>query len=506
MSAIGIVAAESSTDSFPFFASRPVKVGEYVVVGTPEGDALGFVESSIIRSELMATAGNYIAATEASKASSQNPRDKGYRAVARVLGLVSELRNGRVYMPSVPPVPGNEVNEASSELLTAIFSRNGRSFIRVGSLLRNADVNVSVDLNMVASRHLAILATTGSGKSNLLALIAKRVNDVYGTMVIFDYHGEYSELKISRATHAQPKINPRNLESEELAELLDISSTASRQRSLLSSVLTNEVRESGDFWGALNGALNEIINDEGSDPEDVRRARRLIEIIERARSRKGKILDPEIGDPLDQVKPNYINVIDMAELTETQASIIISYYLSELLEDRKMAQRQRMSGAQGRVRFSAPVIVAIEEAHAFLPSDKESMSDARRVASKVAREGRKFGLSLIVVSQRPSRVDQDILSQMGSLAVMRITQPKDQNYILESSELMSEDLVNYLPSMNVGEAILLGQWVALPSIVKIEKVDEKLTGADIDAVKQWSEDHDRSSIAREDTSELIKGV
>ncbi len=259
-------------------------------------------------------------------------------------------------------------------------------------------------------------------------------------------------------------------------------------------------------WGALNGALNAIVNDEGSDPEDVRRARRLLEIIDRAMKRKGKILDPEIGDPLDQVRANYINVIDMAELTENQASIIISYYLSELLEDRKLAQRQRMSGVQGRVRFNAPVIVAIEEAHAFLPADKESMSDARKIASKVAREGRKFGLSLIVVSQRPSRVDQDILSQMGSLAVMRITQPKDQNYILESSELISEDLVNYLPSMNVGEAILLGQWVGLPSIVKIDRVEEKLTGADIDAVKQWTEEQERSSIARDNTSELIKGV
>ncbi|MGC8557626.1 MAG: helicase HerA domain-containing protein [Nitrososphaeria archaeon] len=503
---IGIVAAESSTDSFPFFASRPVKVGEYVVVNTPEGDALGFVESSTIRSELMTTVKNYIAAVEASRASSSNPRDKGYTAVASILGLVNELKEGRVYMPSVPPVPGTEVAEASSDLLTGIFSRTGRNFIRVGSLLRNRDVSVSVDLNMVASRHLAILATTGSGKSNLLALIAKRVSDVYGTMVIFDYHGEYSELKIGRATHAQPKINPRNLESEELAELLDISGSASRQRSLLSSVLTNEVREAKDFWGALNGALNAIVNDEGSDPEDVRRARRLLEIIDRAMKRKGKILDPEIGDPLDQVRANYINVIDMAELTENQASIIISYYLSELLEDRKLAQRQRMSGVQGRVRFNAPVIVAIEEAHAFLPADKESMSDARKIASKVAREGRKFGLSLIVVSQRPSRVDQDILSQMGSLAVMRITQPKDQNYILESSELISEDLVNYLPSMNVGEAILLGQWVGLPSIVKIDRVEEKLTGADIDAVKQWTEEQERSSIARDNTSELIKGV
>ncbi|MDG6935701.1 MAG: ATP-binding protein [Nitrososphaerota archaeon] len=506
MSELGIVAAESSTDRFPFFASRPVRVGEYVVVETPDGEALGFVEKSFIRSDLMATAKNYIAAMEASRASSANPRDKGYEASARVLGLVDRLRMGIAFMPSVPPVPGTTVAEASPELLSGIFSRTGRNFMSVGGLLRNPGVSVSVDVNMIASRHLAILATTGSGKSNLLALIAKRVSNVNGTMVIFDYHGEYSELRIGRASHVQPRINPRTLEAEELAELLDVSGSASRQRSLLARVLTNEIREAQDFWEALNNALNGVINAEESDADDVRRARRLIEIIERAVRRKGRILDPDIGEPLDQVRPNYINVIDMAELTESQASIIISYYLSGLLEDRKQAQRQRMSGGEGRVRFPSPVIVAIEEAHAFLPADKQAMHEASSVASKVAREGRKFGLSLIIVSQRPSRVDQDILSQMGSLAVMRITQPKDQNYILESSELISEDLAGYLPSMNVGEAILLGQWVGLPSIVKVDKVEEKLTGADIDAVKQWSEGQDRSGIAREDTSEFMKGV
>ncbi len=504
MKELGIVAAESSTDMFPLFASRPLRVGEYVVTDTIEGKILSFVEKSVIRSDLMETAKNYIAAVEASKASESNPRDKSFVATARVLGLIDELKSGVVFMPSVPPMPGTPVFEAPSDVLADIFSRKGSNYSKIGNLLRNKEINVSIDLNKVASRHLAILATTGSGKSNLLALIAKRVSGVMGTMVIFDYHGEYSKLEFERISHVQSKINPRILESEELAELLDVYASAPRQRSLLSRVLTSEVKESENFWDSLIGELNRIANDETSDPEDARRARRLIEIINRALSRKGRILDPDMGDPLDQIRPNYINIIDMAELTEAQASIIISYYLSGILEDRKLAQRLRMSGEGSRVRFSSPVIVAIEEAHAFLPA--EANNEAVTVASKVAREGRKFGVSLIIVSQRPSRVNQDILSQMGSMAVMRLTQPKDQNYILETSELISEELVDYLPSLNVGEAILLGQWVGLPSIVKIEKVEEKLLGADIDAVKQWSESKERSGMARENTDEFIKGV
>ena len=504
MSELGVVATESSTDRFPLIASRPLRVGEYVITDTADGKILSFIEKSMIRSSLMETAKNYISAVEASRASEGNPRDKLYVATARVLGLVDMLKNGVVFMPSVPPTPGSPVFEAPSDLLADIFSRKGNNYAIVGKLLRNPNISVSIDLNRVASRHLAILATTGSGKSNLLALIAKRVSEVHGTMVIFDYHGEYSNLAFERVTHVQSKINPRILDSEELADLLEVRASADKQRSILSTVLTSEVKESENFWDALISELNEIVNDKNSRSDDVNVARRLIEIINRALSRMGRILDPDMGDPIDQLKPNYINVIDMSELSEAQASVIISYYLSRILEDRKQAQRLRITGEGTRVRFSSPVIVAIEEAHAFIPNDV--YNEAVEAASKIAREGRKFGVSLIIVSQRPSRVNQDILSQMGSMAVLRLTQPRDQNYILETSELISEELAEYLPSLNVGEAILLGQWVSLPSIVKIDKAEEKLLGSDIDAVKQWSESKDWSEIARENTDEFIKGV
>jgi DNA helicase HerA-like ATPase len=111
--------------------------------------------------------------------------------------------------------------------------------------------------------------------------------------------------------------------------------------------------------------------------------------------------------------------------------------------------------SRGDVRFPSPVMIAIEEAHTFLPA--ESDTDTKMIASKIEGEWRKFGVSLIVVSQRPSRLYQDVLSQMGSLAIMRITQPKDQQSIIDSSELAGEKLIEYFPSLNIGEALLLGQ-------------------------------------------------
>ncbi|MEM3684470.1 MAG: ATP-binding protein [Conexivisphaerales archaeon] len=498
---IGVVDAGSKPYSFSFIAKRLVRVGEYVIVNTDEGEALALVEDSTVTSQVMSDAKSYESAVEGSRAASENPRDKRRSATAKVLGLVKELKEGYAKIPSVPSIPGTEVYEADPSTLSSIFARDG--WLKIGTLLRKSEVSVGVDANKIASRHLAILAATGGGKSNLLALIAKRIAEINGTMLILDYHGEYSELKVPGVVHVQAKVNPRLLDAEELAGMLDVRETAEKQRSVLYRAFTKDVREAKDFWDELLNNLRKISTDENEESQNRRTAERLTEIIQRALRRKGSVLDPDIKDPLDQLQPNRINVLNMLELTEAQADTVISYYLERILEDRKAARRIRLENDVGQVKFTSPVIIAIEEAHTFLPAG-DAKNKSKLIAAKIASEGRKFGVSLIVVSQRPSRLDQDILSQMGSLAVLRINQPKDQSYITESTELLSEELGNFLPSLNVGEAILLGQWVVLPSMVKIEKVAEKLMGADINAVEEWAQAKRQKNVAKESTAEFIR--
>jgi DNA helicase HerA-like ATPase len=127
--------------------------------------------------------------------------------------------------------------------------------------------------------------------------------------------------------------------------------------------------------------------------------------------------------------------------------------------------------------------VVIEEAHVFVPKDEDT--ETKYFASKVAREGRKFGVGLVIVSQRPRGIDANILSQMGSLAVMRMVQPDDQMHVSAASESLSRDLVDQLTSLNPGEAIFAGQWVNLPTFVKVEEVKERTIGSDLKAVEQW---------------------
>lgn len=494
MEEVGIVTGGARPGRIEFVAKKPVRVGEFVSVETEDGAVIYMVEGVENSSKLLSEAHDYMTAEEARRAAASNPRDKIRIASARAFGLADELVEGRRIYPSLAPEPGAPVRLAGDELLRMIYTRGGERWADVGSLLRREGVRVSIDINAVASRHLAVLAATGKGKSNFLALLAKKISERHGTMVIFDYHAEYHELRIPGKKIVTPKINPRSLTSDELADLLGIKQSATRQRATLAKAFTREVREADDLWQELLNNL-ERIAEKNSNYQTRLTAQRLIEIVNRALALRGSIFDLKAESPLDALWKNAVNVLDLSEFTEQQAQVIVDRYLDELLQDRKSAMRG------GRCKFSSPLVAALEEAHVFIPSGRET--GCSETIARIAREGRKFGLSLIVVSQRPSRLNADIVSQMGSLAISGLLHPRDRAFIEEVTDEVSEELGASLPSFNPGEMILAGQFVPAPALVKVDHVKEKVTGRDLDAVGLWLEER-RSAGGRPVSEELVR--
>jgi len=488
---LGIVGNGALPHEFGVLTKGAVPVGEYVVAEGADGrDVLGMIDGTTINSAIMEIARNFSDALEAGRLAGANPRDRSYESHVRVLGLLDELRSGEVRLPSLPPIPGSAVRSASTEELSAAFGGSGPRWIPIGTLLRAPDVRVHVDVNRVASRHLAILASTGAGKSNMLALIAKSIAGLRGTMVIFDYHGEYSELNLGgRGRPVMPTVNPRHLDPDELADLLEIRERADKQRHVLGDALEG-ARNSKDFWASLREGVEEFYENKQYGEA----AHRVSDIVDAALRRLGAVLDPDSPPPLRLVAEGYVNVVNLSELSPRQADVVISHYMDEVLADRK----RTMSGEPGAL--AKPVVLALEEAHVFIPGDEHARTKTREAAAKIAREGRKFGVSIIIVSQRPQKLDQDVLSQMGSLAIGRLLNQRDRAFVQDSSEFMTEEMAGYLPDLNPGEAILVGQWVKLPAIVKVDRVEEKLTGRDIDAVGEWTSWGGPS----EDTDELIR--
>jgi DNA helicase HerA-like ATPase len=500
---LGIVVGETHPDRVEFESRRSMSLGEYVVMHYEKGKVLGLIERSLISSDALGRGiRNYDEAFESKQVAVENKRDKSYRGTVRVLGFLNDLKKCKTVIPALPPEPGTEVYEATSEDLAGIFSPTSPEWTRIGTLLRNTEVDTRVNIRNVVSRHLGILAMTGMGKSNLVSLLAKEVAKLHGTMVIFDYHNDYSTLNVEgNANLTDARINPRFLTVDKLAEVIEIHDNATNQLHVLRAAFTEEVKQlkGDDFWEALQAAAAA----EGAEKTYREASEKVVDKIDDARRRFHDILDPGMSDPLALIKNGRINVINLIELTEKQANIAVSFYLQELLDDRKKAKRQQFGkrDLKSEPKFPAPVLVVIEEAHVFIPKNEDT--ETKYFASKVAREGRKFGLGLVIVSQRPRAIDPNILSQMGSLAIMRMIQQDDQMQVSAASESLSKGLIEQLTSLNPGEAILVGQWVNLPTFVKVDEIKEHRTGSDQNAVEEWEKLAAMKQIVRESSDSYV---
>jgi DNA helicase HerA-like ATPase len=486
---LGFVIGESKPTIVTAITSRALSVGEYIKIGSDEGEILGLVERSSVSSAAFTDVRNFDEASESTEIAELNKRDKTFTAHIGILGFLENLRKGQSIIPAIPPIPGTEITLPSKQDLEEIFSPKKEGWVTIGNLLRNKSINAKVNLDKIVSRHLGILAMTGMGKSNLVSLITKQISKLKGTVIIFDYHNDYTSLNIPRINVIDAKINPRLLDADQLSEVLEIRDGANVQQRVLRMAFTKHVKESKEFWSKLESEVDFIVNSEDKKLKEIRTsAYRVQDIIEDAQRRFEDILDPDMGDPISFIKEGRTNILNISELSEKQANVAVAFYLQQLLKDRKDASiaKHRKTKRERNYRFNSPIFVIIEE------------------AAKIAREGRKFGLGLGVVSQRPRSVDLNVLSQMGSFAIMKIIQEDDQRQIASATESTSRELIAQLTSLNVGDAVLVGQWTNLPSLVHVEEVKEKVMGADQSAVNAWAKAEKMNEVAVESTQGLVQ--
>ncbi len=494
----GYVTGEPISSRVEAITSRPFAVGEYVIIDLGDTRVLGMVEESVVRSATLSDVPNFEHADELVGIVRSNTRDKRHTASISIVGSLDAIRHGRPEIPAIPPLPGSNVGIASASSLAEVFAPDGSQWARVGTLLRNDGVAVKINLDKAVSRHVAILAMTGMGKSNTVSLLTREIASRGGTVVIFDYHGEYSALRIPGINILDAKINPRRLGADELAEMLDFRANADKQRAIISRALTTEVRGARDFWAALIDSI-QVSADDAKSKHVIHR---VTEKVKYAVKRMGDILDPEIDDPMALIKPGRANVLGTSEFGEKQANIALAFYMRNMLEDRKEATIASRHGRGADVRFTAPVFIVIEEAHVFVPRDRDT--GAKDMAAKIAREGRKFGVGMCIVSQRPRALDLAVLSQMSSFAVMRMIQQDDQRQVEAASESAGKALIAQLSTLNVGEAVLTGQWAPLNAMVRIDEIKEKMSGADQSATADWAAESKKQSAGVERVSEMIQ--
>jgi DNA helicase HerA-like ATPase len=429
---------------------------------------------------------------------------------ARVLGYLTGM--GDLQQPKKAVMPGKPVYIAPAELLEKFYSYPEGEAIKVGSLITRAEVPVSLSIKGFR-RHLAIIAQTGSGKTYLAGIIVEELLRKGGTIIMLDPHADYvflsrkidgkrhelsdrmtvfrSPASTGRYTEAEVgKIEPyeicfSDLDVDEIRLLSGISRhytniVSGLQKALDQLKTRKEVFQVVDLLEELENA--DKWKDQSVDPKVIDGARSAVKYL--ARLVKMRVFTDASTGIGQMLRPMHLSVVDLSGLDDEVSDYIAYRILSDAYE--------KVSSGE----FDFPVFVFVEEAHRFIPATGSTHSS--RMIKKIAAEGRKFGVFLVLITQRPSKVHSDALSQCNSQIVMRITNPKDQEAVAASSERLGETLLDDLPGLNTGEAVIVGEMTRAPIMARIKKRVTREGGSDVDIMGKMK---DAIAKAKEETLE-----
>lgn len=461
-------------------------------------------------------------------------------------------------------LPPKSVVPAQVDDIRAIYEesiKEDEQFI-FSKLLLNRDINVPVNGNRFFNKHIAVVGSTGSGKSHTVAKIIQKATQVKkggfsglnnSHIVIFDIHSEYYSAfpSSNRLDVSELNLPYWLLNSEELTELfIDTESNDHNQRNIfkeaivynkkyhfsgsdkkfihfdspvyfdIKEVLTyisnrNNEKKSGtnDIKWSDSDGVEFIFNDEnayklfddglkslGSSASGTQNGK-LINFINRL---ENKINDQRLSFLLgDKAKKatfeetirnilgykvdseSNVNLIDLSgvpfEVLSTSVSLI-----SRLLFDVGYYNKKN-NNALGKNQ-DVPLLLVYEEAHKYVPKSSLSKYRSSKIAiERIAKEGRKYGVTLMLASQRPSEISETIFSQCNSFISMRLTNPEDQNYVKRLLPDTLGDITKILPSLREGDALLMGDSISIPSLVKIDRCSLEPSSTDIKYLEVWQE-------------------
>lgn len=514
---VGVIVGEASSNEF-LFSSRPGEMPsrwEYLLTYSEED-----VEGVPQQVEVVAQIERVLSASQAltkeldfeiiKKIIDLGLADKKVWGRARVLGYLTE--SGTLQMPKKAVMPGKPVYIAPTELLEKFYSYPAEEAIKIGSLITRSEVPVSLSLKGFR-RHLGLIAQTGSGKTYLAGIIADELLRKGGTLVMLDPHADYvflgrdvagkrHELSERITVFRNPmstgrysegevgKVEPyeicfSDLDVDEICLVANIGRHMTNIRNGLEQAV-EYLRVKKAVFGP-DDLLAELENagswkERGADSKIIsgaRDAKKYVKAVVRM-----KVFTSASTDIKELLRPKHSSVVDLSGLSDEVSDYIAFRVLSDIYAEASTGG------------FAFPIFVFVEEAHRFIPAQGSARSG--RIIKRIAAEGRKFGVFLVVITQRPSKIHPDALSQCNSQIIMRITNPQDQNAIAMSSERLGESLLNDLPGLNTGEAVIVGEMTRAPVMVRIRKRRTREGGSDIDIIGKMREAVEK---AKEETVE-----
>jgi DNA helicase HerA-like ATPase len=402
------------------------------------------------------------------------------------------------------PTIGDAVELITNQELRTVYAPTGSDQINVGTLQQDPSVIAYVDIEEMLSKHFAVLGSTGVGKSSGVSLLLNEILKSRPNLRIFllDVHNEYGRCFGDRAL----VLNPRNLKLPfwlfNFEEIVDVlfggRPGVPEELDILAEIIPLAKGTYTQYQNTDRIGLKRIDPRSAGYSVDTPVPYRLVDLISLIDDRMGKlenrssrILYHKLISRIETVRndPRYTFMFDNANVGGDTMAEVISHLFRLPANGRPMTIMQ-LAGFPAEVVDSvvsvlcrmafefglwsdgvSPLLFVCEEAHRYASADRSTgFGPTRKAVSRIAKEGRKYGVYLGLVTQRPAELDATIISQCNTLFTMRLANDRDQALLRSAVSDAAANLLSFVPSLGTREVLAFGEGVALPTRLRFKEV------------------------------------
>ena len=394
------------------------------------------------------------------------------------------------------PVPGTPVYPVSSADLKQIYAAENRAHVEIGMVHPTKDIRAALYVDALLGKHFALLGSTGTGKSTAAALILHRICDLapQGHIVMIDPHGEYAAAfrgngaiydssnlampywLMNFEEHCEVFLTTHGDERQIDADILAKCLLAARQKNRLAAEMGKMTVDSpipyllSDLSNLIQLEMGKL--DRAGETAPYLRIKTKIDEIKAdpryAFMFSGMLVADTMAEFLGRIfrlpsqgKP--ISIIDVSGVPNEITSVVVAV-LSRLVFDYAIWARNEPQ---------RPILLVCEEAHRYVPNERNADdSSVGRILSRIAKEGRKYGISLGLITQRPSDLAEGVLSQCGTIISMRLNNERDQAHVRSAMPEGARGFLDAIPALRNRECIICGEGVATPMRVVFDSLEE----------------------------------
>jgi hypothetical protein len=418
------------------------------------------------------------------------------------------------------PIPGCEVMPVTTEDMRTIFAAADDPHVEIGTVYPTDDIRGTLYIDPMLSKHFAVLGSTGTGKSTSVALILHRISQYSpeGHIVMIDPHGEYSaafkscgELfnvdnlqlpywLLNFEEHCEVLLTTDGAERQRDADILAKCLLAARSKSRQSEQFGKVTVDSPipylltDLVGVITSEMGKL--DRAGDTTPYQRLKNKLDEI-RADPRyafmfSGMLVSDSMATFIAKLfrMPSHgrpISIVDVSGVPSEVTSVVVSV-LARMVFDYAI---------WSRTEAQRPILLVCEEAHRYVPKDENSGGQAvRKILERIAKEGRKYGVSLGLITQRPSDLAEGVLSQCGTIISMRLNNDRDQACVRAAMPEGARGFLDAIPALRNRECIVCGEGVAIPIRVRFDDLEPEKRPASSDPsfANSWRETGDEEGI------------